>query len=148
MRVVLPLVTAPNKVESSAGASASIGDGGTALLVDDDAAVRNVARRALERAGFVVFEAVNGAEGVRKFEELGADVTLVLLDLTMPVMNGEEAMALMRERNPDVPVLLSSGYNEQEITSRLTDSQTVGFIQKPYTVRDLLAAVQSLLDAR
>jgi PAS domain S-box-containing protein len=148
MRVVLPLVTPPGQAEALSGSSTSLGEGGTALLVDDDDAVRNVARRALERAGFVVSEAVNGADGVQKFEELGGDVTLVLLDLTMPVMNGEEAMALMRERRPDVPVLLSSGYNEQEITSRLADSRTVGFIQKPYTVRDLVAAVRSLLEAR
>jgi CheY-like chemotaxis protein len=70
----------------------------------------------------------------------------VLLDLTMPVMNGEQAMALMRERNPGVPILLSSGYNEQELTHRLADAQSVGFIQKPYTVRDLLSAVRALLD--
>ena len=146
MRVVLPLVSPPERPEHAPSSSASLGAGGTALLVDDDDAVRNVARRALERAGFVVIEAVNGAEGVKRFEELGGDVSIVLLDLTMPVMNGEQAMALMRERDPDVRVLLSSGYNEQEITQRLADSQSVGFIQKPYTVRDLLSAVRSLID--
>jgi len=94
----------------------------------------------------VVSEAVNGADGVQRFEELGGQVSLVLLDLTMPVMGGEEAMVLMRERNPDVRVLLSSGYNEQEITHRLSNTQSVGFIQKPYTVHDLIAAVRSLID--
>jgi signal transduction histidine kinase/CheY-like chemotaxis protein len=147
MRVVLPLVAAPAQVHSGARAVPLLGQGGSALLVDDDDAVRSVARRTLQRAGFVVHEAVNGAEGVQRFEELGGNVSLVLLDLTMPVMGGEEAMAKMRERNPDVRVLLSSGYNEQEITHRLAGVYAAGFIQKPYTVSDLLAAVQSLLDA-
>ncbi len=146
IRVVLPMVAAPSRGEPLARTAPTIGHGGTALLVDDDDAVRNVARRTLERAGFTVHEAVNGAQGVAKFEELRGSVSIILLDLTMPVMSGEEALGHMRERDAAVPILLSSGYNEQEITGRLNATQHVGFIQKPYTVAELLAAVQSLLD--
>ncbi|HYW29922.1 MAG TPA: ATP-binding protein [Gemmatimonas sp.] len=146
MRVVLPLVAAPSRGEPAARVTPTTGHSGTALLVDDDDAVRNVARRTLERAGFTVHEAIDGAQGVARFEELRGTVSIVLLDLTMPVMSGEEALGHMREQDAAVPILLSSGYNEQEITGRLNGTHHVGFIQKPYTVAELLAAVQALLD--
>jgi signal transduction histidine kinase/CheY-like chemotaxis protein len=113
----------------------------TVLLVDDEDAVREIARAALEFGGYRVVEARDGVEGVETFRALADEIGLVLLDLTMPRMSGEEACAEIRRLRPDVPVVLSSGYNEVEATRRLVGRQSTLFIQKPYTVEELLRVV-------
>ena len=72
---------------------------------------------------------------------------VILLDLTMPVMDGEETFQAMREFRPGVRVLLSSGYNEQEATGRFARRGLTGFLQKPYRARELVAAVRELFDS-
>ena len=114
---------------------------GTVLVVDDEPAVRQFARAALEFAGFRVIEAVDGQEGVETFRALAGEIDLVLLDLTMPRMNGEEALAEMRKIRSSTPVVLSSGYNQVEATRRLVGRGQVEFIQKPYPAKELISLV-------
>jgi len=111
---------------------------GTILVVDDEPGVRQFMRAALEFGGFTVLEAENGAEGVTTFAEHADAIDLVLLDLTMPVMNGEDALLEINALRPETPVVMTSGYNELGQSSRLTGRGAVDFIQKPYPVRDLL----------
>ena len=118
---------------------------GTVLVVDDEPVVRQFVRSALEFAGYRVVEAADGHEGVDTFRALAGEVDLVLLDLTMPRMNGEEALSEMRKIRTSTPVVLSSGYNEVEATRRLVGLGSVEFLQKPYPVKDLLALVGRLL---
>ncbi|NUN95996.1 MAG: response regulator [Candidatus Omnitrophica bacterium] len=117
------------------------------LVVDDEETVRVVSKRMLEACGLSVLCARDGAEGVEMFRERPMEITLVLLDMTMPRMSGEEAFREMRRIRPDVRVVLTSGYNEQEATTRFTGKGLAGFIQKPFTHASLLAKVREALES-
>ncbi|MCB2228641.1 MAG: response regulator [Desulfarculaceae bacterium] len=115
------------------------------LLVDDDEMVRAVTRLALEKMGCRVLEAHDGMEGVEAFKENQDELDLVLLDLTMPRLSGEEVFAQLRRMKPGVRVLLSSGFNEAETTNRFAGKGLAGFIQKPYTPSQLRRKLQEIM---
>jgi len=119
--------------------------GGTILLVDDDPFIRDVASEMLRQVGFQVLTAANGLEGLKVFKIHGKKIACVILDLTMPEMDGEEAFLELREMQSDVRVILSSGYNEQEATKRFVGRGLAGFIQKPYTMKGLRSELQRVL---
>ncbi|HLP30839.1 MAG TPA: response regulator, partial [Geothrix sp.] len=104
------------------------------------------ARQALELKGFQVLEAEDGRRAVELVREHGPEVGVVLLDMTMPHMDGEAAFREMRHLQPDLRVILSSGYNELEAMGRFMGKGLKGFIQKPYGPRDLLAKIQDVLE--
>jgi two-component system, cell cycle sensor histidine kinase and response regulator CckA len=118
---------------------------GTILVVDDEGIIRDLARNALENAGFRVLEARDGLEAVERFGQEGAAVSLVLLDMTMPRMGGAEAFRRIRELSPGVKVLLTSGYTQKESLLSLADLPPDGFLQKPFRVRELVGKVRELL---
>src|SRR6267378_2142952 len=118
----------------------------TILVIDDEEVVRRTARATLERLGYTVVLAENGAKGILRFRECSAKVSLVLLDLTMPGMPGEEVLERLKAIRPDVPVILSSGFSEMEVTRRLSGKGPASFLQKPYTARQLAEQVRSVLD--
>ncbi len=118
---------------------------GTILVVDDEGIIRDLARNALEQAGFRVLEARDGLEAVQRFELDRGDVDLVLLDMTMPRMGGAEAFRCIRELAPEVLVLLTSGYTQKESLESLADLPPDGFLQKPFRVRELVNKVRELL---
>jgi len=120
--------------------------GNTVLVVEDDKSVLDVTTRMLEKAGHKVLKAMNGQEGVDLFTNHQDQIALVILDMTMPVMDGEEAFRHMSEIRPGVPVILCSGYNEQDATNRFAGQGLAGFIQKPYRSSDLLAQVAEVLE--
>lgn len=120
----------------------------TVLLVDDEESVRSCARSALEFGGYRVIEANDGHEAVEAFRALAEEVDLVLLDLTMPRLNGAEAMLQIRKIRGTIPIVLSSGYNEVEATRRLVGKGNVEFLQKPYAVRELLELLRRILGDR
>jgi len=121
---------------------------GVILAVDDEPMVLALARATLEWAGYEVLTAEDGQVAVEIFEKQHKNIDVVLLDMTMPRLNGEEAFRKMRAIQPGVRVLLSSGYNEQEATSRFAGKGLAGFIQKPYRTKDLLAQLEALLKGR
>jgi CheY-like chemotaxis protein len=110
---------------------------GVVLVVDDEEIVRRTVKSALQRFGYSVLLAENGQEAVDLFGEVHARVNVVVLDMTMPVMGGEEALRLMKAIDPGVRVVLSSGFNEVEAVRRFTGKGLAGFIQKPFTARAL-----------
>ena len=118
---------------------------GTILVVDDEESVRSVAKMTLERFGFDVLLAEDGREAVRIFEARANDIVAVILDMTMPHMGGEDTFRELLRIQPDVVAILSSGYNEQEVTSRFVGKGTAGFIQKPYRPLDLIEMVRGVL---
>jgi CheY-like chemotaxis protein len=118
---------------------------GTILVVDDEEIVRQTARHALERYGYHVMVAGDGAQAVEVYGRQTGTVALVLLDLTMPVMSGEEALRRLRQIDPGVRVLLTSGYNEVEAVQRFAGKGLAGFIQKPYTSAALAEKVKAVL---
>jgi two-component system CheB/CheR fusion protein len=118
---------------------------GLVLLVDDEDTVLHPAAAALRRYGYEVMIAPNGETAVDQVRLHAQELSLVLLDLTMPVMGGEEAWAQIKDIRPDLPVILSSGYDEGQAMKRFGDRNVAGFIQKPYSVRKLLELVKSAL---
>ncbi|HNT34319.1 MAG TPA: GAF domain-containing protein, partial [bacterium] len=121
---------------------------GVILVVDDEESVLTVAQRALELRGFSVLTAKDGLKGVDLFRRHAEEIRLVLLDMTMPLMDGEEAFFEMKKIKADVPVILSSGYTEQEATNRFHSNELSGFIQKPYRPIDLIKKIKALLDQK
>jgi PAS domain S-box-containing protein len=119
---------------------------GLVLVVDDDETVRAVARQALEMRGYDVLEARDGRFGVDQVKAHGSRISLVLLDMTMPHMGGPAAFREMRQLQPDLPVVLSSGYSEAEAMGRFEGQGLRGFIQKPYSPRELVARIQAVLE--
>jgi PAS domain S-box-containing protein len=117
---------------------------GRVLLVDDDETVRVTTARMFEACGFSTQLAADGVEGVAAFREAGGDFALVVLDLTMPHMDGDEAFQAIREQKPDARVLLMSGFNEQEATARFTGRGLAGFLQKPFTFPTLRDKLQQI----
>jgi len=118
---------------------------GVILVVDDEEVVRHAARASLEHYGYTVFEACDGQDGVDLFLRLRERVSVVLLDLTMPNMNGQQACERIRRVRPDVRVLISSGFDECEARRRFRDHNRMAFIQKPYTAAELASKMKSVL---
>ena len=117
---------------------------GTVLLVDDEEAVRGVGKRMLEKIGFEVLTAEDGRQALALFEQHRNTISCVLLDLTMPHMDGEQTFRELRRIREDVPVILSSGYNQQEITNRFVGRGLAGFVQKPYQMATLAQALREV----
>ena len=122
--------------------------GTVALVVDDEQVVRRVAQDVLGQRGMRVLTADNGKSGVEMFREHYRIISVVVLDLQMPVMGGEEALRLLRQIDPNIPVILSSGFDERESTQRFSTSKPAGFLQKPYTAQRLASAVATVLRKR
>jgi CheY-like chemotaxis protein len=97
--------------------------------------------------GYRVLRAVNGAEAVDVFQQHQGEIALVLLDMAMPVMGGEEALARLKKIRADVPVIVSTGYDEGEARRRFRDENIREFLQKPYTARQLVERIRAAMEA-
>ncbi|MBN1346378.1 MAG: PAS domain S-box protein [Phycisphaerae bacterium] len=115
--------------------------GGTILVVDDEESIRVIATRALERAGFDVLTASDGHEAVKVFREHAEIIDVILLDRTMPGMDGREVLDEVRQIRPGARVVLFSGYGEQEASKEFAEFGLSGFIQKPYQAGTLVSKV-------
>lgn len=113
------------------------------LVVDDESIVRRHVRRSLELRGYQVSEAVDGSSGIQKFFAEGADVLIV--DMTMPDMDGAEVVRRIRETGSDVPVVLASGYFDAAVERRLATTSFQAFLAKPYLVSELVSAIERAL---
>jgi nitrogen-specific signal transduction histidine kinase/CheY-like chemotaxis protein len=121
---------------------------GTMLVVDDEDTVRNTTRRMLERIGFEVLMASDGAEALEVFHREGSRIAGVLLDLTMPHLDGNATFTELRRLDPEVRVLLVSGFNEQEAVTRFAGKGLAGFLQKPFKPDTLYSKLQSILNGQ
>ena len=145
-RVLFPASTKPASSEPKAPQSCeALRGAGAVLVADDEEVVSSLARDVLERAGFKVFTAADGRQTIEIFRRHAGDIVAVLLDLTMPHLSGSEALDEIRRIRSDVPVILSSGYGEEEAVKRLGAKGLAGFIQKPYLPPELLAKMKQAL---
>jgi len=141
-RLLFPAAGEAAPVESEASQpDETLRGTGTVLVVDDQPLVRTVAQRALRLFGYATIAAEDGIQAIQRFREHADKVDLVLLDLMMPVMDGVETLQHLREISPDVPVILSSGFSESEATRKFAGKSLAGFLQKPYSARQLGDAV-------
>jgi CheY-like chemotaxis protein len=121
---------------------------GTILLVDDEDLVRFVTGQMLEHCGYKVIAASDGREALKIFRARASEIDCVLLDLAMPHMDGQETFRELRLIQPDVRVVLASGYSDQEIATRFNNAGLNGFIEKPYRVETLGAKLREVLAPR
>jgi two-component system, cell cycle sensor histidine kinase and response regulator CckA len=128
---------------ASAPEERSAGSVGSVLVVDDQEFVRRTVRRALEESGYEVVTANDGDEALLIFSARPGGFVCVLLDITMPGKGGIETLRGLRELDSTVPIILTSGYNEQDALQDLVGRRVAGFLQKPFQLVDLLAAVES-----
>ena len=118
------------------------------LVIDDEPAVRIFVKRVLERVGFTVLTAANGREGLAEFARRRQEIVAVLVDLTMPQLDGMDVLRELHGVAPGTPVLIMSGYSEHEVSTRLAGTTVGAFIQKPFHSRELLARMFQLLPGR
>jgi len=118
---------------------------GTVLVVDDDPMVRSLAASVLTEAGYTVELAEDGLHAVERLQELGARVSLVLLDLTMPRLAGAEAARELRRVQPEIPIVAMSGYGDIEVMERFSGAHIDDFLPKPFAPDQLAAKVRDVL---
>lgn len=117
----------------------------TVLVFDDEEYVRAVAEQMLGLAGYKALTAASGSEGLALFEEHRSEIALVLLDVTMPGMDGPETFDRLRRVNPTLPIVLFSGHDEKTAMSRFKITSNAGFIQKPFDYVTFVAKLREIL---
>ncbi len=144
-RVLFPAVEervaeAPKPAPSKPGS-----DNGAILLVDDEEIALTVGKAMLEKMGCRVLTAVNGFEAVEMYRERADEIRCVVLDINMPRMDGGEAFRELRAIDPDVRVLISSGFTEGGVADRFEDDAPAGFIHKPFNLKEFMRKIEEVL---
>lgn len=119
---------------------------GTVLVVDDEDHVRNVTEMMLAQFGLTVIGACDGLEAVEVIEQQGERIQLVVMDMTMPRMDGEQAFEAMRKIRPGIKVVLTSGYSEADAIGDVGSKGVFGFLQKPFDLEKLIRTVRSAVE--
>ncbi|MBW2452881.1 MAG: response regulator [Deltaproteobacteria bacterium] len=128
-------------------------DGGVILLVDDERSLRKSGKRLLELLGYEVLLAADGRAAVEQYRQHGSAISLVILDLSMPVMDGFETLECLREMAPDIRVLISTGYSPADRTRAVLEQGHLEVLEKPFNLKSLSRSVhralgRSLVDLR
>jgi PAS domain S-box-containing protein len=148
-RVLFPVVgeTETRKREPATAdrQATSAGVAGTILVVDDEQDVRELYMEIVEHLGFRAMGASDGIDALRLFSGHATEIDLVILDMTMPGMDGVDAFHGLRRVKPDVAVILSSGYSETVVSRHFTGDRPSGFLQKPYNVEDLRREIRRVM---
>ena len=115
------------------------------LVIDDEDLVRDVMCDMLDVEGIPFLSVGNGSAGVALVEQHGDDIGLVILDLKMPGLSGEETFRRIRATAPGLPIVLSSGHDKAEALAPLADEIVAGYLQKPYALSDMVVLVCKLM---
>ncbi|GFE62909.1 PAS domain S-box protein [Geobacter sp. AOG2] len=119
---------------------------GTVLLVEDEDMIRQIARIMLQQFGFTVMEAVNGKVALELYRQNAADIALVVTDMGMPVMDGCQLFRELKKLNPGLPIIVSSGFGDAEVISRIGAEHMAGMISKPYNPNQLREVLRKALE--
>jgi CheY-like chemotaxis protein len=120
----------------------------TILIVEDEAMVRALTRQVLEECGYTIFEAGNGVEALAKFEKRNGEIDMVLTDVIMPLMGGRELGNRLSKIRPELPILFTSGYADDEGFGEYVSEKHANFIAKPFTFEQLARKVRDFLDQK
>jgi signal transduction histidine kinase len=148
--VLLPAIPTPPALKDTARAANSGVEAGTGavLVIDDEDVVRRTARAALEHFGYTVFEAADGSDGADLFSRLHDRISAVLLDLTMPRMDGHDVWRYIRRIRPDMKVVITSGFEESDAMRQFTEDPALLFLKKPFTATALARKIGMALKRR
>ena len=150
-RVLFPAVPGSvAKVEKPSAARSDWRGSGTVLVVEDEEGVREVAERILQDLGFDTIAAVDGRDALDVMDRSGDRVSVVLLDLSMPRMGGQEAFRRIREVRPELPVIIMSGYTEEAMAPKIggSDLGPTAFLQKPFLAEDLAGLLRQIAEVQ
>ncbi len=145
--IYFPVIEAIERDEEAHVREEPAGGAESLLLVDDEKLIRDLGTRLLRAAGYIVFTAENGIEAIELYEHKRADISLVILDLIMPKMGGEECLEGLLKVDPEVKVLIASGLLPIAATKEAIGTKAAGFVSKPFERMRLLQAVREVLDA-
>jgi len=142
-KILLPASNKPEEVFNVNATKDNWKGSGLVLLVDDEETVRGIGKEMLQELGFTTVTAGDGREAVEIFK-ITPDIAFVIMDLTMPHMDGEQCFRELKKLDPNVNVIMSSGYNEQEVSQKFAGKGLAGFIQKPYKLSDLKEVIRKV----
>jgi CheY-like chemotaxis protein len=143
-KILLPSTSKPEEqANETRDARESWQGRGLVLFVDDEETVCDIGSEMLKMLGFEVITALDGREALDVFQR-HPEISLVIIDLMMPHLDGEQTFTELRKLRPDLKVIMSSGYNEQEVTQRFLGKGISGFIQKPYRLSDLETVIKKI----
>jgi len=145
-KVYLPASVKAEEIKSSNITKLKRGDE-LILLADDEKNIRNLGKNILEGYGYRVLLANDGEEAISIYNKNKDKIGLVILDMIMPKLGGNETFLRMKDINPEVKVIISSGYSPNGMVKDILDIGAKGFIQKPYQLNDLLLKVRNILDS-
>ena len=120
----------------------------TILLIDDEETIRNVGAEILNEIGYNIIPASGGKEGIENYKQNRENIDMIILDMIMPDMGGKRTYNLLKEINPDIKVLLSSGYSIKGQATEILEKGCDGFIQKPFNIKKLSHAIREILDKK
>ena len=123
-----------------------VGGNEAILIVEDEADVRDVASETLQSVGYNIFEAANGIEALEYIKHNGSQLSLVITDVIMPGMGGKELAEKIKQIQPDLKVLFTSGYTDQDIVAGGKHNHTINFLHKPYSIHELSKKVRELIE--
>jgi PAS domain S-box-containing protein len=144
-RILLPATNAPATTAPSSAPAAEAQDGETVLVVDDEKTLRETAQIILQKLGYTVTLAEDGQQALKLYSANPSAFDVVLLDMVMPHMNGRDCFEAMQKINPDVRVILASGFAEEEDIEQMKAAGLRGFLPKPYHRADLSRQIQAAL---
>jgi PAS domain S-box-containing protein len=145
-RIYLPIKSSTSIEDKAATTSVPWQGTGTILLVEDEAQIRIIAKALLELIGFTVIDASNGKKGLELFQKNVEDIILVVTDMGMPVMNGYEMIRELKKLSPDLPVVISSGFGDDDVASHIARRDIAGSINKPYSFDQLRDVMRSVVE--
>ncbi len=116
------------------------------LLAEDEPQLMLVAKTLMKALGFTVFEASNGREALELYRKNAEYITLVVTDIGMPVMDGYELFSELKKINPELPIIISSGFGDMTVTTQMADEEVAGFLSKPYSFDQLRKVLKSVVE--
>ncbi len=147
-RLYLPLLDSDTGADADPGQTPAAHGAGTVLVVDDDEMMCGVTVEMLEELGYTALACGDGAQAVEVYRTRGNEIDVVLLDMLMPVLSGRDCYYQLRELDPDVRVIVASGYSNEGDVKKLLAEGALGFVQKPYSVDELALVVKEAVARR
>lgn len=145
-KIYVPVIPGESRSETSTGKPVLPKGTETILLVDDEEPIRDLGKRILERSGYTVLTAANGKDALNLYRKEKNSISLVILDLNMPEMDGKQCLEELLEIDPRQKVLVASGYSRSGETKKVIEAGARGFVAKPYGMKQMLPTVRKALD--